>query len=174
MPQSFHMLTIIGHDRPGIAAAVATSLFEGGCNLAEATMARLGDSFVVMVKVGFDGSSGELRDLVRPMAEKMELTVNVEPAKGRTEPSQSPDVSVTVFGADRAGIVAQVTTALADAGLNILDLRSDVAGTADEPIYVMHLEGQALQGIEALRRALSDQGVPGVEVTIEAIDPLIG
>jgi glycine cleavage system transcriptional repressor len=170
----WHMLTIIGHDRPRITSEVTRCLFEGGCNLGEATMARLGDSFVVMVKVGHDGSSEQVAAMVQPAAEKMDLRVNVEPVTGRIEPHQTPDVSVTVFGADRAGIVAQLTGALADAGLNILDLRSDVAGTAEEPLYVMHLEGQALEGIEALREALDTAGLKGVEVTIEPIETLIG
>jgi glycine cleavage system transcriptional repressor len=170
----WHVLTIIGHDRPGITAAVTRSLFEGGCNLGEATMARLGDSFVVMVEVSHDSSSEQVAALVRPVAEEMDLRLNVEPAQGRVEPRPTPDVSVTVFGADRAGIVAQVTGALATAGLNILDLRSDVAGTAEEPLYVMHLEGQAREGIDALRQALDAAGVQGVEATIEPIETLIG
>jgi len=173
MPQ-WHMLTIIGHDRPGITAAVTRALFDGGCNLGEATMARLGDSFAVMVTVDYSGASEELAAVVQPVADEMELRLTVESVKGRLQRRPVPDVSVTVFGADRAGIVAQVTGVLADAGLNILDLRSDVAGDADKPIYVMHLEGQALQGLDPLQRALDRAGVEGVEVSIEPIETLIG
>ena len=44
-------------------------------------------------------------------------------------------------GADRAGIVAQVTGQAAAAGLNILDLESDVGGTESHPIYILQIEG---------------------------------
>jgi glycine cleavage system transcriptional repressor len=169
----WQMLTIIGHDRPGIVARVTGALYEGGCNLGEATMARLGNSFAMMVMVQHP-SAQELAALVRPAADAMGLRVNVEPVAGEREARAVPDVSITVHGADRAGIVAQVTGALAEAGLNILDLRSDVAGSPDRPIYVMHIEGKALEGIDPLRQALERTPVQDVEVTIEPIDTLFG
>jgi glycine cleavage system transcriptional repressor len=81
---------------------------------------------------------------------------------------------VTVFGADRAGIVAQVTGLLAEAGLNILDLESDVGGSEQAPIYVMHIEGTVGEGLERLRTALAGLADAGIDIRVEPIETLIG
>jgi predicted amino acid-binding ACT domain protein len=46
-----HMLTVVGADQPGIVAKLTEALFRGGCNLGEASMARLDGSFSVMLLV---------------------------------------------------------------------------------------------------------------------------
>ena len=38
--QKWFMLTLVGEDRPGIVAHLSAALFDGGCNLGEATMMR--------------------------------------------------------------------------------------------------------------------------------------
>src|SRR5690606_15972300 len=147
----WYMLTLVGADRPGIVAKVSKALYEGGCNLGEASMARLGGNFTIMLMVQFEGSAHALRDLVAPVSDSLGLHLHVDRIEGELHRHLVPDVRISVFGADRAGIVAQVTGALAEAGLNILDLESDVGGTQEQPIYIMHIEGQAREGIEALR-----------------------
>jgi len=42
---NWYMLTLVGEDRPGIVAKLTAALFAAGCNLGEATMARLGGIF---------------------------------------------------------------------------------------------------------------------------------
>lgn len=170
----WYMLTLVGADRPGIVAKVSKALYEGGCNLGEASMARLGGNFTIMLMVQFEGSAHALRDLVAPVSDSLGLHLHVDRIEGELHRHLVPDVRISVFGADRAGIVAQVTGALAEAGLNILDLESDVGGTQEQPIYIMHIEGQAREGIEALRSALEIVARDGIDVRIEPIDTLIG
>ena len=75
---------------------------------------------------------------------------------------------------DHIGIVSKVTTVLAEAGLNILDLESDVAGDKDKPLYIMHIEGIAVDGIEALEKAIEKIKADGVNVDMTPIDVMIG
>ena len=77
-------------------------------------------------------------------------------------------------GADRAGIVAQVTAALAGAGFNILDLESDVAGTEAKPVYIMQIAGVADVAVETIERALEPLREEGVDVNVSAIETYIG
>ena len=170
----WYMLTLVGKDRPGIVAHVSSALFEGGCNLGEATMMRLGGNFSIMLMVQSELNSKGLHDLVMPVAESMGLHLHVDRIEGGLHQHLDPDVRITVYGADRAGIVAKVTGALAEAGLHILDLESDVAGSADKPIYIMHIEGHAAEGIEALRAALEVVHKEGIEVQIAPVQTLIG
>jgi len=68
-----------------------------------------------------------------------------------------------------------VTGVLAEAGLNILDLESDVAGDKNKPLYIMHIEGEASEGIKALASALQiikDEN--GIDAELVEIDTMIG
>jgi glycine cleavage system transcriptional repressor len=68
--------------------------------------------------------------------------------------------------------VAQVTGVLAEAGFNILELESDVAGSADNPVYIMNIQGFADTTIESLEDAVSSLG--DIDVSISPIETLIG
>lgn len=170
----WYMLTLVGKDRPGIVAKVTAALYDGGCNLGEASMMRLGGNFTIMLMVDFERSSKALTDLISPVAESLELHLHLDRIEGKLHQHVEPDVRITVYGADRAGIVAKVTAALAEAGLNITDLESMVGGSEDKPIYVMQIEGTAAEGIESLQAAVDVIRKDGVEAHLEPIETMIG
>lgn len=177
MPGAAHwfMLTVVGKDRPAIVARITSALYNnGGCNLGEASMTRLGGNFTVMLMVHYAGDVATLEQLVAPVSESLGLKLHVDQIEGQLHRHPEADVHITVFGADRAGIVAQVTTVLAEAGLDILDLQSDVAGTEDKPIYIMQIEGRALQGVAALESAVQILDGKGMDVHLEPIDLMLG
>lgn len=171
---NWYMLTLVGEDRPGIVAQITRALFEGGGNLGEATMARLGGNFSIMLMVQYNGAIDVLQKLVAPLAKELGLRLHIDPIEGHLHQHLIPDVRVTVYGADRAGIVAQITGALADAGFNILDLQSDVGGSESRPVYIMTMEGIASRGIETIEAALQTATQQGIEVDVQAIETLIG
>lgn len=170
----WYMLTVVGRDRPGIVAALTRALYEGGANLGEASMARLGGNFAIMLMAETEADEARLHRLLEPVAQSLGLHVHVDAIEGRLHAHQTPNVRIHVHGADRPGIVAQVSAALAQAGLNILDLETDVAGTAERPIYVMVIEGHAPDGIEAIEQALAPLRAGGIEVRLEPIEALLG
>lgn len=172
--RDWFMLTVVGKDQPGIVARITAALYEGGCNLGEASMTRLGGNFTIMLMVQHAGSAATLTQSVAPVSESLGLKLHVDKIEGQLHRHPEADVHISVFGADRAGIVAQVTTALAEAGLDILDLQSDVAGTEQKPIYIMQIEGRALQGMPALKAAVQVLDGKGVEVRLEPIELMIG
>jgi glycine cleavage system transcriptional repressor len=172
--KKWFMLTVVGRDRPGIVAQVTHALFKGGCHLGEASMILLGGNFTIMLMVHYHGTPASLYDLLREVIDTLELTVHVDEIEGRLHEHVEPDVYVTVHGADRAGIVAQVTGALAEAGLDILDLESAVAGTEEAPIYVMRIEGKAEKGVGALERAVQSLRDTDIEVRLTPVETMIG
>lgn len=171
--RNWYMLTLVGADRPGIVAQVTEALFRAGCNLGEASMLRLGANFTVSMMVEHAGDADSLAEALGPAARAFDLHVHVDPIVGTLHRHVVPDARVRVHGADRPGIVARVTAALAGAGLNITDLASDVAGTGERPLYVLQIEGVAQRGMEPLRAALA--GLDGeVEVSLEPVDTVVG
>ncbi|MGD8743094.1 MAG: ACT domain-containing protein [Granulosicoccaceae bacterium] len=171
---NWYMLTLVGEDRPGIVAKLTHALFEGGCDLGEASMMRLGGNFTIMLMVGFDGRLKQLEDLVAPVSDSLDLHLHVDHIKAHLHKHLEPDVRISVYGANRPGIVSEVTGALAEAGLHILDLESDVGGTAEAPIYIMTIEGHAAEGVDSLRAALEIVTTRGIDARLDEIETLIG
>jgi len=170
----WYMLTLVGKDRPGIVAHLSAALYDGGCNLGEATMMRLGGNFTIMMMVQFDGNISALKHMVEPVAESLGLHLHLDRIEAKMHKHMEPDVRISVYGADRAGIVARITGALAEAGLHILDMDTIVAGTEEKPIYIMQIDGHAAEGVEALQSALDVVAEKGIEAKLETIDTMVG
>lgn len=166
------VLTLVGADQPGIVAAVTGALYKADCSLAQASMMRLGANFAIMLRVSH-AEGIDLRQILSDTCASMGLHLHIDEDVASVDESPEPNVQVTVYGADRSGIVAQVTAALAEAGMNIIDLETDVGGSADKPIYIMSMEGVASRGTEALHQALDDFD-SNIEVNIDEISTLRG
>jgi glycine cleavage system transcriptional repressor len=163
-------ITVIGHDRPGIIADVAEVLAGLGMNLTDSTMTRLRGHFAMtLVCVG------------EPDAAQVEAALGWITADGallatvrRVEPDTGPGgtgehVVVSVHGADRLGIVAAVTRALAAAGGNITDLTTRLAGD----LYLVVAEVDLAPGVAAdgVAARLAEVGAGlGVEVSVRAAE----
>lgn len=177
MSDKWYMLTLVGRDQPGIVAQITSALYQAGCNFGEASMMRLGGNFSIMLMVQSGLAQSELEQKVGPVTTSLGLRCHVDEIEGQLHDHRVPDVRVSVYGADRAGIVSQITSVLTDAGLDISDLESDVAGSNVKPVYIMHIEGHAARGIEALQQALDDYRndvSDDIEVKLEPVDTLIG
>jgi glycine cleavage system transcriptional repressor len=170
----WHMLTLTGADRPGIVARITRALFERGVNLGEASMLRLGGNFTIMMMVSGELDAGELEAALQPVTRELGLSLHVDPMEGGLHRHLVPNLMVRVSGADRAGIVARVTGVLADAGFNILDLESDVAGTEETPVYIMQISGIATAPLEALEAKLEPLREEGIEVNLSPVETLVG
>ena len=171
----WYMLTLVSEDRAGIVAHVTSALFDGGCHLGEASMMRLGGNFTVMLMVKFAGSKKALEEMLESVVDSLGLHMHIDKIEAHLHAHLQPDVRISVYGADRMGIVAKATSALAETGLHILDLESDVAGEADKPIYIMHIEGHAAEGIEALQAALDlVKKEEGIEAHLTPVETMIG
>jgi len=166
------VLTLVGEDKPGIVAAVTQVLFERGCVLAQASMMRLGSNFSIMLRVSHSPDL-DLRQVLTEVCKNLNLHLHIDEDASKKTPALDPDVQVTVYGADRSGIVAQVTSVLAQAGLNIIDLETDVGGSNEHPIYIMTMEGVASNGIEPLREAIQTLDTD-IEINLDEINTLRG
>lgn len=170
----WNLLTLVGADRPGIVARVTHALCQLGCNLGEASMIRLGGNFTIMLMVGGTRSEDQILSALAPVAEEMGLRIHLDPSHGGLHHHLTPNCQVRVMGADRAGIVADVTGKLADQGFSILELESDVAGDPARPVYIMNIQGYCAATLETLTDALRPVRDSGVSVEVSPVDLLIG
>ncbi|MCU7798937.1 MAG: amino acid-binding protein [gamma proteobacterium symbiont of Lucinoma myriamae] len=171
---TWKMLTLVGQDKPGIVAKITTALFDADAQLGEASMMRLGGNFTIMLMVKSEQSIEQLNQSIEQVVKELKLTSSFQEIEAKLHQHEIPDTRITVYGADRPGIVAKATTHLLDAGFNIMDLESDVAGDEADPIYIMHIEGIAGNGREALETATRQIKADGVNIDVTPIDIMIG
>ena len=188
-------LSAIGADRPGIVAAITGVLAELGCSIEDSEMAVLRGNFAVMLVLSAPETlePTQVEAALAPVATRFELVVAVRPltvpapadASARAGSPPSPGFagndtagagetwSISVHGADRPGIVATISGTLAEAGANIVALRTHVAGDSANPLYVMVMEAGIPGGtdlaalgnqLEAVSREL------GVSVTVTPVE----
>jgi len=168
------MLTLVGKDQPGIVAKITTALFATGAQLGKASMMRLGGNFTIMLMVNSELDVKLLCESVKTVVDDLALTYHFQEIEADIHDHQIPDTRISVYGADRPGIVAKVTTALMESGFNILDLESDVAGENEDSIYIMHIEGIAEHTPEEIETLLKSQINNNINIDVSAIDTLIG
>ncbi len=171
--RNWYMMALVGKDRPGIVAEVTEALFAAGGVLGEASMMRLGSNFTIMMMVEIEGDEKQLCEALQPVTERLELHLHLDSIDPGLHQHQIPDLRVLVYGADRPGIVAQVTGALAESGFDITDLDSQVGGDSEKPIYVLMIEGVASAGVEVTHQALEPLS-ESVDFRVEEIETLIG
>ncbi len=136
------MITAIGpRDRPGIIAALTEAVFAAGGNLDDATMTRLHGAFANMLsaRLNDDESLEVLRNKLDNVAKQLDLNISVDLIPDAHE-DVLPDHQINVYGADRPGIVFEVTRLLSSLDVNITDLDTRLAGAPGRGIYVMLLE----------------------------------
>lgn len=162
-------VTAVGADRPGIVAAVTGVLMEHGCNLEDTSMTILRGHFAMMLVVDSPAVSttGALEAALAAAAEALGLVITVWPIdESVTAPAVGDAWTVSVYGADRPGIVHGVASLLADRGVNIVDLTTRVVGSADQPVYAMVLEVIVPTGVEAADLAAGLEGL-ATELRVE-------
>jgi len=134
-------LSFIGKDRPGIVAAVSKALFDAGCNLEESSMTKLRNEFAMILIVRLDTSNSflALKKTIEATAKKNGLSVLVrdiskEPVNTKTQKGKK--YIITVYGADKPGIVYATSAYLAKNKFNITDVQTTLSAKA----YVMFIE----------------------------------
>jgi glycine cleavage system transcriptional repressor len=145
-------LTIIGRDRPGIVSQVTEILFQGGFNIADSSCSILGGQFSMILIISNPevSTKEQFSDTFQPL-EKQNLSVYIRTLKpgGEIRPELEGELCmISVYGADKPGIVYQVTKELGDRNINITDLNTKLVGDKQKPAYVMMLEAMLPEGSE--------------------------
>ncbi len=174
------VVTAVGSDRPGIVAAVTGVFVQHRCNIEDSSMTILRGQFAMMLVVDAPAevNAAQLEAALGEPAAALDLVVTVRPLPAADEEGTgaAPDDNrwtVSVYGADRPGIVHGVASLLADQGVNIVDLSTRVIGSREQPVYAMVLEVALPLGVDpnALGDRLSDVAAGlGVEANLHPSD----
>ena len=163
----------VGADRPGIVAAVTGALADAGANLDDTSMTILHGHFAIAMVVGAP-EGVDVAAALGPVADRLELTLDVRPIPEGTPPSPVGERwSLAVYGADRPGLVAAVAAVVAEAGGNVVDLTTRLVGGPERPVYAMQLEIALAEGVDPTvlgDRLRSVTTELGVDCTLSPVD----
>lgn len=173
---SKYAVTVVGRDRPGIAAAVADALLRADANIEDSRMSILGGHFAMMLVVSLeDGNAAALNERLAGAREEMGLDHALAESIGDAGEGARPAPThvLTVYGADHPGIVAAVCDALATRKVNIDDLATRVVGSEQQPVYTLICELTLPGELEPAALSAELDGVAldqGVEVSLRELD----
>jgi len=172
---SYLLLSISGHDRPGIVRDVSEALLNLNANIEDSSMTSLRGRFTMMLIVQMaDGEGlGALKASLAELEQRTGLTVQSQAISEEEASSmpQEPDCVITVSGGDRVGIVHAVTDVLAKHGVSIVDVSTRARENEQGDIYMMALEVVTAGKSESLRTPLAEVAEElGVGVELHELD----
>ena len=152
--KNWFMLSLVGLDQPSIVAKLSAGLCKNGCNLGESSMSRLGNYFTIMLMVEHEGDKNSLQAITSSVCDPLSLDSHIVELEGGSLQNFEPDVRISLFAEDRMGVLEDATGPLANAGLNILHLESNLGEDDEAGTYYIHLEGTLAESIGLIKKVL--------------------
>ncbi|MEM9256145.1 MAG: ACT domain-containing protein [Pseudomonadota bacterium] len=127
MDSSF-IITFVSDDRPGLVEALSSTIESKGGNWHESRLSQLGGKFAGLISVSLPADAGtELETALEALATGG-ISVTVKRASEVSEPAApGQDVCLTIVGPDRTGIVKEISRALSERKINVVEMHSQVA-----------------------------------------------
>jgi glycine cleavage system regulatory protein len=119
------VMTIIGPDRTGLVESIARVVADHGGNWLESRMSRLGGEFagLLRVEIAPENKSALLAALQRLQADGLQIIVRETASAAAT----GRHTKLEIVGDDRPGIVREISSALARAGVNVEEFSSEIS-----------------------------------------------
>jgi glycine cleavage system transcriptional repressor len=167
-------VSVMGHDRPGIVAGVAKVLFENACNIeALSQTVVMGQFAMIVVAAPLKGSdAAQLYKDLEALAQAMDLEIHIRTITPEDKlpfpAAETEPFVITVRGADRPGLVAAITTILAEQGINITRLGAEVVPVGQQLDYIQIYEVDIPKQIDFafIQKALQERGAE-IGVTVD-------
>jgi glycine cleavage system regulatory protein len=121
------VMTVISPDRTGLVESIARTVAEHGGNWLESRMCRLGGEFAGILRVEIPaGKKPALLDAIQKL-QTGGLQILVRADQAAATMATGRQTTLEIVGSDRPGIVREITSALARAGVNVEEFSSEVA-----------------------------------------------
>lgn len=172
------VITGAGRDRVGIVAELTEFLYKLGCNLLDSSMTLLRGEFalILMVTLPADLKIESFRKSLLAKEQDLGLIFSLReltPEELTEDSNEGNSFIVSVYGADKCGIVSGITKAIASMGVNITDVETKSTRQENKEIYVMVLElrsrsdmsvDELKQGLAAISKELV------VDITVQELE----
>jgi glycine cleavage system regulatory protein len=137
-----YIVTFIGDDRPGLVEQLSRVIENNGGNWHESRLSQLGGKFAGLIRVSLPADQGLTLETDLSALATSGLSVRVTPSGEKRQPVPGRDITLTVLGPDRPGIVREISRALALREINVLEMHSQVisAPMSAEMIFSAHID----------------------------------
>ena len=157
--------TFIGEDRPGLVRSLAEVITVHNGNWLESSMAQLSGYFAGIIRMEVNAESGsDLSAALENLGSSFlsvrvrEDSVNIDPV----HPSQQQGFRLNIVGNDRPGIVHEITQALSNAEINVIEMTTEISSAPMSGDLLFHatmaLALPSDTDVEALESQLEEIG----------------
>lgn len=117
------VMTILGHDRPGLVDRVASTIAHHEGNWLESRMARLGGQFAGILRAAVPvAQESQLLEALRALQQEgLAVAIHTEPSAAA---ALTTATSLELVGHDRPGIIRKISAALARHRVNLEELET--------------------------------------------------
>lgn len=175
------VITGAGRDQVGIVAQLTNVLYKLGCNLLDSSMTLLRGEFaiILMTTLGESVTLEQLRIELESVQDKLNFHLQIrELSEDQLRANVGEDDKiciVSVYGADKPGIVSGITSKLAELRANITDVETTKTSQAPgaQSVFIMILEARLPQDVQTdyVRTELKKTAVDlGVDVTVQELE----
>ena len=142
--ETSYIVTFIGDDRPGLVEQLSSVIESNRGNWHESRLSQLGGKFTGLILVSLPDESGAALQADLKALSASGLSVRVTPTSAGTVPQHGRDITLTVIGPDRLGIVREISRALAARQINVVEMESHVgsAPMSAEMIFKARIDAQ--------------------------------
>lgn len=174
-------MTCMGKDKPGIVAKVSEVLFKVGGSIEGSRMSLIqGEFAIIMIFHLSDESKYKfLMKEIKRVEYEMDIEVNVREISEDeyVEFGKYPEKEfiLNVYGADKPGIVFNVTSILYMNNINIIDLYSDIVPSDKGKIYIMSItvDGSNIPSVDFLKNKVEKVcREMGLEISVQEAQKL--
>lgn len=127
--QTSYIITFIGDDRPGLVEELSRTIENNGGNWHESRLSQLGGKFAGLILVSLPMDNGPVLEAELKALSASGLSVRVT-ATRETAALDGKAITLTLLGPDRLGIVKEVSHALAQRDVNVVEMDSQVESAA--------------------------------------------
>ncbi|MDR1418740.1 MAG: hypothetical protein LBI80_06330 [Endomicrobium sp.] len=137
-------LTAIGEDKFGIVNTISELLYKEKCNIEDSTMTILHGQFamILIIKLCSGISKNTLLSKLKNYSKALALSLFCADINSYTQKKRLSKKTfvISVYGADRTGIVYNISKYLANNKINITDVQTTVSKHDGQKIYMMIVE----------------------------------
>ncbi|MEO8061015.1 MAG: ACT domain-containing protein [Burkholderiales bacterium] len=152
------VVTVMGPDRPGIVSLLSDRAQRFGASWAASRLAKLAGEFAGMVHFEVPRENADALAAALKGLESSGLRLVVAKSDGNEAPAGLRGIDLELVGEDRLGIVSNLTRILAESGISIEHIHTEIAGGKGpgKPTFKVaaHLLVPKLLSSEALRSRL--------------------
>lgn len=156
--ETSYIVTFIGDDRPGLVEELSSIIESNRGSWHESRLSQLGGKFAGLILVSLPAAGGPALEAELKALSASGLSVRVTDSAGAVTLDGGRNITLSVLGPDRLGIVREISRALAQRQINVVEMDSQV-------------ESAAMSG-EMLFRARIDAHIPSDTDMTDLLDNL--